>query len=213
VNHDDFEVESQPGLPERLPAGEKLLWQGAPDWRSLALHAYRVRAFAIYGTAVIVARALYHLASGAAVSATAQSLLLPVTLLAVGLMLLSAIAWLAARATVYSLTDRRIVIRQGIALPVTMNLPLSLIDGVASVRRAVDTGDLALQLAPDERVSYLLLWPHVRPWRWRHPQPMLRAIAAHEAVGELLVRALRGAVREPSAAHESSQDDRSLALA
>ena len=39
------EHDSEPlkGLPEALPAGEQVLWQGAPAWRGLALDAYRVR--------------------------------------------------------------------------------------------------------------------------------------------------------------------------
>ena len=36
------------GLPERLPEGETLLWQGRPSWRQLALRAFHVREIAIY---------------------------------------------------------------------------------------------------------------------------------------------------------------------
>ena len=25
-------------------------------------------------------------------------------------------------------------------------------------------------------LGHVLLWPHVRPWRYAHPQPMLRAV-------------------------------------
>jgi Bacterial PH domain len=192
VSHDDFAVEPQRGLPAALPAGERLLWQGAPDWRTLALHAYRVRALAGYGIAVIAARAILRVISGTSVTETLQALSMPVVLLALGLGLLCGIAWLAARTTVYTLTDRRVVIRQGIALPVTINLPLSLVDGAASVARGKGTGDVALQLAAGERVSYALMWPHVRPWHWRQPQPMLRAIHGQSAVGALLVAALTG---------------------
>ena len=31
--------EPQPGLPEELPAGEKVLWRGKPDWLTLAVQA------------------------------------------------------------------------------------------------------------------------------------------------------------------------------
>jgi hypothetical protein len=173
-----------------------------------------VRALATYGAAVILARALYRLLGGVAIPEIVGDLWVPVALMATGLALLCVIAWLAARTTVYTLTDRRIVIRQGIALPVTMNLPLSLVDGVAGARRARDAGDLALQLAPDQRVSYLLLWPHVRPWQWRHPQPMLRAIAGHDAVGEQLVGAMQGKTRTRRVAPAAADADvGSLSLA
>ena len=32
----DYEFEPVPGLPEELPPGEMLLWQGAPDWKTIA---------------------------------------------------------------------------------------------------------------------------------------------------------------------------------
>ncbi len=216
MSHDDFDFEPQRGLPAALPAGERLLWQGAPDWRALALHGYRVRAFAWYGAAVIVARAVFNLAEGTALPTVLSGLAWPVILLACGLGLFGFIAWLAARTTVYSLTERRIVIRQGIAMPVTMNLPLSLVDGVSAVSRGLNCGDVALQLAPDERVSYLLLWPHVRPWQWRHPQPMLRALKDYETVGALLVQTLQSspvAQRQQRGGVEAANTDGSLATA
>jgi hypothetical protein len=216
VSHDDFDFEPQRGLPAALPAGERLLWQGAPDWRELALHGYRVRAFAWYGAAVIVARAILNLAEGGALLTVLEGLFWPVVLLTSGLGLLGFIAWLAARTTVYSLTERRIVIRQGIAMPVTMNLPLSLVDGVSAVSRGMQCGDVALQLAPAERVSYLLLWPHVRPWQWRQPQPMLRALRDYKAVGALLVQTLQSmpvAQHQQRGVVESTNTDSSLATA
>ena len=32
-----------PGLPEDLPRGEALLWQGSPAWRNLAVSTFHVR--------------------------------------------------------------------------------------------------------------------------------------------------------------------------
>ena len=48
MSHDDFAVETVPGLPAALPAGESLLWQGKPQWRSLAIRALHARKVAIY---------------------------------------------------------------------------------------------------------------------------------------------------------------------
>ena len=36
------------GLPSRLPPGERILWQGRPDWRVLARRALHVRGLAFY---------------------------------------------------------------------------------------------------------------------------------------------------------------------
>ncbi|MCA3543939.1 MAG: PH domain-containing protein, partial [Rhodobacter sp.] len=37
--HDDFSFEPVPGLPERPPPGEEILWQGRPDTLALAREA------------------------------------------------------------------------------------------------------------------------------------------------------------------------------
>ncbi|MCY4328035.1 MAG: PH domain-containing protein, partial [Rhodobacteraceae bacterium] len=37
--HDDFAMEPIQGLPGNLPAGERILWQGRPDWWALAKSA------------------------------------------------------------------------------------------------------------------------------------------------------------------------------
>ena len=36
---EEHEFEAARGLPELLPAGERVLWQGSPDWRGLAREA------------------------------------------------------------------------------------------------------------------------------------------------------------------------------
>ena len=44
----EIEFETIPGLPEDLPAGERVLWQGKPEWRALARHTFKVRLLAGY---------------------------------------------------------------------------------------------------------------------------------------------------------------------
>ena len=44
----EHEFEAAPGLPELLPEGEHIVWQAAPDWKQLAIHAFHVRKIAIY---------------------------------------------------------------------------------------------------------------------------------------------------------------------
>ena len=105
-------------------------------------------------------------------------------------MIVAGIATLAARATVYTITNRRIVIRQGVALESTVNLPFKAIESANLLMRSDETGDIALQTMRDQRVSYLWLWPHVRPWRITRPQPTLRNIAEPRQVAEILARAV-----------------------
>jgi len=185
------EHDSEPvhGLPAVLPSGEKLLWQGSPQWRSLALNAYRVRALTIYFTVIVAARGVYLIAGGATVGEALAGCVGPAAFSLVGLALLAGIAALAARSTVYTLTDRRVVIRQGIALSSALNLPFTVLRSANLRERSDGTGDIALSLIPGQRVSYLWLWPHVRPWRINQPQPMLRSLSDAAAVGETIGRA------------------------
>jgi len=43
MSHDDFAVEPIEGLPEELPAGEEILWQGRPNWWSLTKESWGLK--------------------------------------------------------------------------------------------------------------------------------------------------------------------------
>lgn len=195
----EHEFEAAPGLPEPLPAGERLLWQGAPDWKLLARHAFHVRKLTLYFALILAARALTAWSGGETVGASLLSALglLPLALIALGL--LSGMAWLSARTTRYTLTDRRIVMRVGIVLSLSFNLPLSRI-AAADVRLRGHGGDIPLQLAGEDRIAYLHLWPHARPWHIARPQPMLRCLADAAQVAPLLAQAWRDCHPELAAA-------------
>jgi hypothetical protein len=53
-----------------------------------------------------------------------------------------------------------------------------------------------LSLAGSDRIAYLHLWPHVRPWQLKRTQPMLRALADAKTVAQTLATALRQAEAE-----------------
>ena len=185
----EHEFEAAHGLPEHLPRGERILWQGAPDWRALAVQAFHVRAIAVYFAILLAWRAanvLYD--GGGALQALGSVMLLaPLALLALGLLAL--LAWLSARTTVYTLTNRRLVMRIGIVLSITFNLPLRQVESAGLRPLADGHGDIALTLVPGERIAYLHLWPHVRPWQLKRTQPMLRCVPDATRVGQLLSRA------------------------
>jgi len=107
-----------------------------------------------------------------------------------------ALAWLSSRTTVYAITDRRIVMQVGIVLPATLNLPLRLVESAELKRFADGSGDIALTVGGEDRLSYAHLWPHARAWRLRSAQPSLRGLADVAAVGVVL-RQAAGAVAEP----------------
>lgn len=190
-------LEPVPGLPGTLPDGEALLWQGRPGWRALARGALHVRTIALYFVLLALWRGAAVSADGGSVAdiVAGGSLMILLGLAPVAFLLLY--AWGAARGTVYSITNRRVVMRVGVALPVTINLPFALIDGASLTRRADGSGDIALRLAAPQRVSWIMLWPHLRPWRLSKPEPMLRAIPDADQVAQLLGRALAASAAVP----------------
>lgn len=168
------------GLPGPLPKGERILWQGAPEWRKLLAGVFHARLVAIYFGAL----AIFGLGMGSLVGAA-----LTVAAGLAGLGVMALLARAMARTSVYTLTDRRVVMKLGVALPMSFNLPLSRIDA-ADLRLLGDGhGDIPLKLKGRDRIAWALLWPHVRPWQLRQPEPMLRAIPEAEKVAILLYRA------------------------
>ena len=122
---------------------------------------------------------------------------MPVALAAAGI--LGLYAWLSARSSVYTITNRRVVLRFGVALPMTLNVPFAVIGNAALKPYRDGTGDIPLTLTGTERVSYVALWPHARPWRTAKPEPMLRSVPDAANVAKILGQALADAARERTA--------------
>ncbi len=181
------------GLPEVPPAHEHVLWQGAPDWKALAVRAFHVRKLTLYFALMLVLRGVVTLADGGGALQALKDvgLLLPLPVAGLGLVL--ALAWMSARTTVYTLTNRRIVMRVGIVLTLSFNLPFKCIAAADMAPAPYGTGEIALTLATEDRIAYLQLWPHARPWQLRKPQPMLRCVPQPERVAQLLVAQWREA--------------------
>jgi hypothetical protein len=205
--HDDFAVEPIRGLPEKLPAGEDILWQGAPSWWELAKSVFHIRAVAVYFAGLMVWRGGVHWDHGVAASVLSALSLLPITL--IGLGLLSLLAYLSARTSVYTITNKRVVMRIGVALPTAINIPFKLIGSGNLALHSGGFGDIPLALTGDERMAWSNLWPHVRPWHVNRPEPMLRGVPDAQHVADILSRALvaalpAGAVRVSSAADQTA---------
>ncbi len=185
----EHEIEPQHGLPEALPTGERLLWQGSPQRRRIAIDVFHMRAVAVYFALLLGVRfALAQHDTGSVVQAIAATSW-AAAFFGLGLGLLWLLADLTARTTVYTITDRRVVMRIGIVLSLTFNLPFTRI-AAAQVRRHADgSGDLVFELMPEDKIAYVHLWPHARPWRLNHPQPMLRSLAGIDTPAALLTEA------------------------
>ena len=199
----EHEFEPQYGLPERLPNGERILWQGSPDAAELARGAFHLRKLALYFGVLIALRGAAVLADGGSLADAAWSLLWPTGLAATGLGAVALLAWLTARTAVYTLTDQRVVMRIGIVLTLTFNLPLRVLESAAIRPGHAGHGDIVLQLKGPDRIAWLHLWPHARPWRLARPEPMLRAVPQAAAVAARLSAAwseVTGVVVDPAAA-------------
>ncbi len=181
------------GLPGHLPAGEHIVWQGAPAWAPLARRAFHTHLVAGY-FAVLTGWALVTVAAGHRTLAAALpgiAITLGVGMAAVALLAL--FGWLSARATVYTITNRRVVLRFGVALPKCVNVPFAQITAAGLQVHADGSGDVPLS-CKETRLGFIHLWPHVRPWRVGKPEPMLRALPEPEHVARLLADALAAAV-------------------
>ncbi len=194
--HDDFAFEPVPGLPEALPAGEEILWQGRPNTWALARDAMSVRPVAAYFVILAVWRAIVVGGSAPLSEALiAGSWLILIGAIACGLLYLVALA--QARAALYTITNKRVVMRVGAALNVTFNLPFKQIETAGLDLRKDGTGTVALTLSGRNRISYLICWPHVRPWRMAKCEPALRCIPDAGHVAKLLADAAQTQLAMP----------------
>jgi hypothetical protein len=131
----------------------------------------------------------------------------------IGMATLWALAYFTARTTVYTVTNKRVVMRLGIVLTVTFNLPFKQIVSADVRAHQNGFGDITLALKGADRIGWVHLWPSVRPWRIAKPEPTLRAVADVQMVAEKLRDAwtqstglAANAVAAPSAVQNDRRD-------
>lgn len=203
--HDDFATEPVPGLPERPPEGEQILWQGRPNWWALtreSLSLYWVMGYFVVLFAWRFITLLDRVTLQTAFAASFPFLVLGLIVCA----LLLVIGYVQARATIYTITNRRVAMRIGAALTVTLNLPFTRIASADLDQRRDGTGTIALDLLGDTKLSYLVCWPHVRPWRLKRTQPALRCIPDAREIAALLAEAAEARVSTPQVARTPKPD-------
>lgn len=202
--HDDFEgPEPVPGLPEMPPEGERILWQGRPDWWALtkeSLMFWWVAGYFVFLGAWRSVALLEIVPVWSAIWGSVPFLILGAVVCA----LLVFTAWAQARATLYTITNRRVAMRVGAALTVTLNLPFRQIGNAALNQRKGGTGTIVFDLLGDTRLSYLVCWPHVRPWRMNPTQPAFRCIPHAANVAAIFADAANARVTEPVLAPNSA---------
>jgi hypothetical protein len=186
----EHEHEARPGLPEALPDGERIVWQGVPEWKSIALRTFHVRKVALYFAALIIYKLAIMIPAGEATAhiVASVSFMLMLALISVGLLTL--FAWLMARTTLYTITNERIVMRVGVTMPMTVNIPFKdLQDGKFKLYKD-GSGDIVLTLIKGQSVSYVILWPHCHLLRPFSARPILRGVPNAEHVSARFARAI-----------------------
>lgn len=183
-------LEPLPGLPEALPPGETLLWQGAPLWTDIAKRVFLVH----WVLAYFLVLAAWEIANagllGADLGGAIASAFLLLLVGGAALLILALLAKAVARTSLYTITSRRLVLRVGVALPITINIPFVAIAGAYLRQRKDGIGDIVLELLPTHRISLIALWPHCSGWSFGRPRPMLRGIRDVVAVAEILGNAV-----------------------
>ncbi len=205
----EHELEPEFGLPEALPADERILWQGQPQAALVARRIFHLPALALYFGVMLAWRVAVQVHDGAAWHEALRGTVALALLAAVALTIVATLARLTASTTAYTLTNKRVVMRIGIVLSVTYNLPLRQIDGANLLPLKAGSGEISLALRGDTRIAVLHLWPHARPWHYTRPQPMLRCLADAEAVAARLTQAWAEAnatVARPAPAAEIDAD-------
>ncbi|NKI34865.1 PH domain-containing protein [Wenzhouxiangella sp. XN79A] len=176
-------------LPEPLPAGERVLWQGTPDWRPYSRRVFQLAKFGVYFLAIVVWVAAAAYLDQRSLAAMARSLVwsLPTSLGVLGMIALT--GWAYARSSVYTITTKRVVIEGGIALQTSVNLPFAKVTRADLKTFEDGTGDIELELS-GPRLLYSMVWPNLRWLRINRPVPVMRAIEDPKRVAELLRNAL-----------------------
>jgi hypothetical protein len=196
MSHDDFKFEPVRGLPEALPEGEHILWQGSPAPLRLARDALGLTWVAGY----FVLLTVWRVGVSSTYVSFGEALAHGIPFLVVGMLaclLIFGLAYMQARSAVYTLTNKRVAMRIGAALTMTLNLPYTQIGNAGLDAKKSGHGTLAFELIGDTRFSYLMTWPHVRPWHMSKTQPAFRSIPDAHKVAEIFSEAAEARVFEP----------------
>ena len=196
MSHDDFKFEPVRGLPEALPEGEHILWQGSPAPLRLARDALGLTWVAGY----FVVLTIWRVGVSSTFVPFGEALAHGVPFLVVGALsclLIFGLAYMQARSAVYTLTNKRVGMRIGAALTMTLNLPYTQIGNAGLDTKKSGHGTVTFELIGDTRFSYMMTWPHVKPWQMSKTQPAFRSIPDAAKVAEIFSDAAEARVFEP----------------
>ena len=165
-----------------------MLWQRSPVWQPYARRVFHAYKIAVYFLLIILSVAL-SAASGSGWDDAARSLLWTVPPSLAVILLLAFLAWLYSRTTFYTITNKRVIIQNGLAFTTAVNLPFSKLDSADMRTFADGTGDIDLTMS-GPRILYSMIWPNNRLFAIKRPVPVLWALAQPKETAEVLAKAL-----------------------
>jgi hypothetical protein len=173
------------GVAHALPPGERLLWQGAPDPGLVARHVFH-RWLVIGYFALVIGWWAYSAWGTVEMDAFLPMLGMRLGLAAIVIGTVEFLARTVAKTTVYAITSKRLVLKIGMVLPMSINVPFTVLLNAAVGRFRDGSGQIALTLLPGNRLAYVALWPHCKVFKLTQPQPVLRGVSDPEAVATVL---------------------------
>jgi hypothetical protein len=168
-----------------IPLEEKIYWTGKPNWKSFGYHAFGIKYFLIY----FFVCALYAV-SQIESSFSFERLLINYTPYLVSgtlaAMIIFLLAYFSARHTCYVITEKRIVIRTGVALVFLLNMPFKNILSIDMKVLAQGRGNLTFKVRSKKRIPFFSCWPSVKAGVFLEPVPAFRSIMDIEKVGQTI---------------------------
>lgn len=191
IAYREHDYEPERGLPETLPDDEYILWQGAPSGSRVARRIMKTRWVGVYFAVLALWAVVAGHYDGRTIASIAFSAGVLVLMGAIVLAMLELYAWGVQKTTVYTVTNARVVMRIGVGLTVTLNIPYAQIENVALRREKDGSGTIAMSVREPVRMNWLVIWPHTRAWRFTRPEPALICLAEVDRVAALIIDELK----------------------
>jgi Bacterial PH domain len=198
------------GLPGRLPQGEHIVWQGSPQARGVMRRVLKSRWIAAYFVIAAVWSAAVGINDGVAMGGILLQLGYIGLLAAVVFGLMAAFAKAVERTSVYTITNRRVVMRVGVALSASFNLPYAQISGADFRARADGSGDIALVLKPGHGLSSAVFWPHQKGRVWSPLSPEMICLKDVSTIAAMLALQLQAHQARAAQATAHAADERAV---
>lgn len=191
-------------LPGPLPEGEHVLWQGSPQWQPMGRRVFHTYKISIY-FAVIIAWVGIAAGLSGGLSDALRSLLWTIPPALAVVLLLGFLGWAYSRSTVYTITNKRVIIQSGLAFTTAINLPFSKLDSADLATFNDGSGDIELTMS-GPRILYSMIWPNNRLFAIRRPKPVLWALAEPRQTADILGQALASEERQEQQAGKPAAD-------